>query len=612
MSTVRRKYLADLGTSRPTSMIPVAFAGCFGWLHPPLDGRASHTAVLLCPGLKTDGANGYRPFRLLANALASAGYPTLRFGYPGTGDSCDPETDEHLAVWQQSIHSAVDWLRRYTGADQVVLCGLRFGAALAATVAAEREDVSGLVLLAPVLRGRSYIRQLTVEVYNRSSDPPHEIGLVSHDLRLSAETVRLISQIDLRRVALRPGCQVAVFSKGMPPVVAECIEFWRSCRAEVVHDEFGGLEPMLRPSYASHEPPADVSRIVAWLRRSQHADPAPLLAAFKPPRAELRPAGCVETPLQFGADRNLFGMLCCPADGGEPDLAIVIGNSGGDPHYGGARASVGLARWFAAHGITSLRMDFAGLGDSVAPDDAETHVYETDRRPDISAAIDALNALGYQRYAVQGLCSGAFHAFHAALNDPRICVLLLIDMPLFQWRWTQTTSRFLGKLVRVDTWKIALDGELDLRARILMQCARLTDITRKTLRRLASLSHFGSSRGFAQASLNRLSRHARTLLLYSEGDQGLAVLAEELGHGVMPMGTSVEIVPDIDHNLTNRDMQHSVAERIMAFLAPDLVALPASEALQLRHEVANSTGIGGVVVVGVAAEHQPVADQPLA
>jgi hypothetical protein len=73
------------------------------------------------------------------------------------------------------------------------------------------------------------------------------------------------------------------------------------------------------------------------------------------------------------------------------------------------------------------------------------------------------------------------------------------------------------------------------------------------------------------------------------------------------MGTSVQIVPDVVHNLTSRDMQRTVADRMVAFLAPELVALHAFEALQLQYEASNSTRMGDVVAV--AADHQPGADQ---
>lgn len=65
-------------------MSPVNFDGCFSWLHAPkLDSR--DTAVILCPGLKTDDLTD--GLRLFADALADRGSPALRLHYPGTGNS---------------------------------------------------------------------------------------------------------------------------------------------------------------------------------------------------------------------------------------------------------------------------------------------------------------------------------------------------------------------------------------------------------------------------------------------------------------------------------------------------------------------------------------------
>ncbi len=100
-------------------MDAVCFAGCFGWLHTAA--AMNSVAVVLCAGIKTDAMTGHRSFRLLAAALAAAGFPTLRFDYPGTGDSLDPPADaQHWGLWQRSIHQAADWLRRQTGATRLV------------------------------------------------------------------------------------------------------------------------------------------------------------------------------------------------------------------------------------------------------------------------------------------------------------------------------------------------------------------------------------------------------------------------------------------------------------------------------------------------------------
>ncbi|MDR3534914.1 MAG: alpha/beta hydrolase, partial [Acetobacteraceae bacterium] len=345
--------------ARPARMSPVSFAGCFGWLHAPADGAAGDVAVVLCAGLKNDAITAYRSFRLLADAMAAAGYPTLRFDYPGTGNSRDSAEPEHWAAWQRSVHAAADWLREQSGARRVVLCGLRFGATLAMVVAEQRDDVAGLLLLEPVPRGGSYIRQLSIEAMLHDPGAQAHGGLVLHELRLSRETVTLISQVDLRKVALPPACPVAVYAQTTTPVLHDCAEVWRSGGSQVTCEEFAGLEPMLRPVFMNHEPPADMARFVDWLKVAVPARSASPRQARALGDTVLRAAGYVEAPLRFGRAGNLFGILCRPS--GSPsghsgaELAVVIGNGGGLPHS--AAVSVDLARRLAAAGIASLRMD---------------------------------------------------------------------------------------------------------------------------------------------------------------------------------------------------------------------------------------------------------------
>ena len=129
----------------------------------------------------------------------------MRFDYAGTGDSCDiaqtaDAPAELWAIWQRNIHDAADQLRRTTGARRLILCGLRIGATLAALVSESRDDVAALILLAPVLRGRSYIRQLQIEgELAHGTAKVKSPGLKFHELSLTAETVDLISEVDLRQ-----------------------------------------------------------------------------------------------------------------------------------------------------------------------------------------------------------------------------------------------------------------------------------------------------------------------------------------------------------------------------------------------------------------------------
>jgi pimeloyl-ACP methyl ester carboxylesterase len=504
-------------------MQPVTFNGCFGWLHDAPRSIGSDTGILLCSGLGHDASTAYRPFRLLADLLAAAGYPTLRFDYLGTGDSCDADAEECLAVWQGCVHGAADWLRETTGVTRIAIVGLRFGAAIAMLAAAAREDVAGLMLLEPVLRGKSYVGQLVMEARLRSHFVAAPDGRLELDeLRLTSETVGLMRQLDLRQIKPPPGCAVSIFTQSQSPVLSGCLNAWRDTGGSVVVDTFTGLEALLRPTHLADEPCGDFAPILSWLRAAVPARRVPHETTRRAPQAVvLRHTGCVETPVRFGADDHLFGMVCQPAQNASCDLAVVIGNTGGYPHHGFARFGVEFARRLASDGIASIRIDFAGLGDSMnltGDADDVTHAFDIDRTPDFRAAIDFLEQMGYRRFAVNGLCSGAYHAFHAALVDQRINALLPINLPLFTLRYEKPGP-----------------------------------------------SSFARS---AMAALSR--RQVRSLLLFAAGDTGLNMLERHFGPEGSELGKSsdtiIAIVAAIDHNLTGSAMRQIAATSMIDFL----------------------------------------------
>lgn len=580
------------------AMQPVEVKGCFGWLHTPPSGAGAGVAVLLCPALGNEGSTAHRQFRLLANALADSGYPTLRFDYLGTGDSSDPSPELELCgEWLRSIHQSADWLRNITGASRLVLCGLRLGATLAAVAAAQRADVAALVLLAPLVRGRSFIRQLQIEAKlagYASSDPTVEL----QGSFLSPETIGVIASLDLGRVVLQGGSAVAIFRETVSSALEECSLGWERNGVTVTHADFSGLEPMLRPSYMSHEPPADVSRIVGWVSRSIPAVPVANVAV--PSTRTLRHPGFDEVPLRFGPDRRLFGMLCRPV-GTEDGVAVLILNSGGDPHYGSGRLNVDIARRLAQAGIASLRFDFAGLGDSLGPNDAETHLFETDRRADISAAIDALLLWGFRRFALHGLCAGAFHAFHAALADARIGTLLLLNLPLFEWRVGDKVEllgyvqkgplHFGARLGAVAAWRKLLSRDVnigEMLLKVLSSQVRWIAARIALFRtRLAWKAGFGLPSSFAISAAQALSGRTRTLILMSPNDPGLAILGAEFGAGRSPPGMTLRIVPEIDHVVSKATMRRTIAEMMIDFVrsgTPAGAEVPLSQQLPELHQ----------------------------
>src|SRR5664279_2538827 len=360
------------------SQTPINIGGCFGWMHLTKAGGIKDTALLLCPGLKRDDLTGYGTFRLLADKLSEQGYPTLRLHYPSTGNSYYAGEVEYLKTWQNSIIDAADWLRANYSANHIILCGARFGAMLAASVATT-VDATGLVLLAPVIRGRSYIRQLMVEAKQLA-----EGSIDAGEFQLSIKTTDLIRQMDMRKINLPTTCQVAVFSEPSA-LIHECENAWKKFGINVAINDFSGLGPILRPTWLNHEETAQVDRIVSWINTLPNNMALPQNVQLLD-KVEIKTGDVIETPLFFGNSNNLFGILSRPRNC-KNNTVVLSGNAGGDPHV--AIAAVRTARHLASQGISAFRFDFSGIGDSTA--DVPTHVFDQDRSEDFRAAVNALS-----------------------------------------------------------------------------------------------------------------------------------------------------------------------------------------------------------------------------
>ena len=111
----------------------------------------ARTGVVIVVGGPQTRIGSHRQFLLLANALAAAGHPCLRFDYRGMGDS-EGEPRDFEAV-DADIRAAVDCLcLEQPTIERVVLWGLCDGASASVFYAQSDRRVAGLVLLNPWVR----------------------------------------------------------------------------------------------------------------------------------------------------------------------------------------------------------------------------------------------------------------------------------------------------------------------------------------------------------------------------------------------------------------------------------------------------------------------------
>ena len=563
--------------------------GLFGWLHSDGGAAKADVAVLICGTLSREALDSHHSLRVMADAFAQAGYPTMRFDYAGAGDSSDiaetPDAPaEHWAIWQRNIHDVADALRQRTGARRLIFCGLRIGATLAATAAEVRDDVAGLILLAPVLRGRSYLRQLQIEAgLAQGKGAANGGGLAFHDLSLSPKTVDLLGQVDLRRVKLDAGLQVAIFSQTPTRPLSECVSDWTARGVAVQSYGFDGLEPLLCPDTQGYREPAASTEMMDWLNEAVPAQPyaGGWALAFDEP--DLHLPGCVETARHFGPENRLFGILSRPA-GYASETAVIIVNTGRNPRSGVGRFGVEFARRLAAEGMTALRFDFAGLGDSIGlpgEEDMRSDVFENDRSADISAAIDMLEQLGCSRFLVQGICSGAYHGLHAALKETRIEAVLMANLPLFLWKTgdsiaeskkrSYSLGHYTTRMAGLANWGRLLRGESDMVGILKGQMSRLAKLALNPLRGTARTPEQDAA-GFARKLMAGLSRrHVRTLFLFDPDHAGAYEIQGLFGKGGSGLqafaGAEVQMVPGLGDAVGEAAARRMAADRMIKFIA---------------------------------------------
>ncbi len=130
-----------------------------GMLHRAATNSASW-GLVICPPFGEERKSAARVMTLAARALGREGFHVLRFDYRGTGESDGEMADAGPRQWAEDIRGACRHLAVRTGADQIGLLGIRFGAALAAMASRESAPSPFLAAWAPLWSGRSCLEEI--------------------------------------------------------------------------------------------------------------------------------------------------------------------------------------------------------------------------------------------------------------------------------------------------------------------------------------------------------------------------------------------------------------------------------------------------------------------
>jgi len=561
----------------------------FGFLHEP-EGRDRRVGLVLCNPFGYEAICTHRSYRHLAERLSANGYSVLRFDYDGTGDSFGSDGDPNrVRAWVDSIHAAISRLNELAAIEHTVLFGTRLGGLLALQAASESNGVTGLVLWSPCSSGRAYLRELKAlrQIHEDSTPAPVRpyASLEPHDeavgFLVTRETRIDLEALDMRRL---PSCRA---ERALLIAREELAGDLRSSKSlkmlglKVDCEILPGYADALRDPHKSRVPTRVFDAIDGWLERN--------LASFN--RAErditIKPlpseAGAValcpapelsEQPVRFGT-RDLFGILTEPnawnaasVERRKPRLGVVLLNAGAIHRIGMNRLYVAWARRWALLGARTLRLDISGIGDSPAePDAAENRVYSPHAVSDVTAALDYLTNTGAaDRLALIGLCSGAYAAFHAALADPRVRSVTLINPQTFEYKPGdglevrkrinfREARHYRRAAFRAESWGKALRGGVDFHYVAGVLYGRARTVMRSFASRLGEeLGHKKREYPLYEAFRTLLERGCDVRLVYCKDDPGLLHLNDELGSLRRKLLASphfhLEVIDGPDHTFT--------------------------------------------------------------
>lgn len=504
--------------------------GTFGWFRA---GRLRR-GVVLCGTLGLEQLSAHRWWRDLGESVAATGCSVVRFDYPGEGDS-DAVT-ARLDTALDAIRGSIRFLREEARAEEIVLVGLRLGGTLASLIAAEG-DVDRLVLLAPFLRGRSYLREIGVQaklidIVPDGSPLPKRSGLLSvGGFVLHPHLIRELNPIDLLRADRCPAGRALILG----PDSARLAARYEALGSSVNAGDLPGFAGLVSDAYQTRMPDEIRERILRFVSEGATSLPGPRWKA-KGAGAAMAGTGWSEEAVRFGG--GLFGIRCRPSATSSRAPAVLLINMGVYAHSGYGRQTTTLARTLAQSGITSLRMDLRGVGDSADRPDGMLPLYTLDAVADVRAALDVLTEDHEQPVIAVGTCNGAYLAFHAVCQDPRISAAVLVNLYCFDWDLThhgepyaykpaRNLSAYTRLLLSPGNWRRVINGTAPVGS-IIRKLARrgLARLWDKAVRLGRPAER---SLSIAQRIAEVRRRGAKIVLLYSAGDLGLADLSTQLG-----------------------------------------------------------------------------------
>lgn len=558
------------------------------WQHSPIADNIHSQAIILCAPFGHEYTHSHRSFKHLAESLASQGFTVFRFDYQGTGDSSGSDIDENrVQTWIENICSVAEHVQ--ISFAEITLIGFRLGASLAA-LATQKIDVSQLVLWEPIIKGKTYVRELTA-IARLAQSPVHKNSdwIECAGFLMTTNTQKEISAIDLTNQPISTKKAVLLLGRDdrqYDPSLRNLLTFTHNNISEAY---LPGYVEMLDEPHATKVPFTAFAFISQWLIKqpiemlSSH-NAENYLAINKSTTLNFEYNGLIleEQSCWYHQQNHLFGICTYLKDGYDARLpAIILLNSGSVHHVGPNRIYIDIARTLASLGFYVMRLDLEGLGDSASAIPAfKNHPYQPNAIANVYSAMEYFKNCGIANtFILGGICSGAHSAFHTAIADLDrksniLNGIFLINPLTFYWRegmsleipqqdlQTLMDKGYYKKSIHdINKWKKLLSGKTSLRG-IFQFITKLI-----CLKSSIYLHNFKDVifRNETQLSIdfNRLSRQkTRVYFIFSGTDPGLDIIKQHayksFKRGEKNGNFNLAIIEHADHTFSKKAMREKL------------------------------------------------------
>ena len=486
------------------------------WFWP--EGAVASTGVLVVPGIIHEQQTMAVGLVALAKELASNGVPTLMIDLAGTAQGTgrldSPRTGQR---WDDEVRSAVHHMRD-AGLQHIVVLGVRLGALIAAHATVD-EPVDAMVMWAPVLSGRRYVRELQIMQASATETTGEALaGITVAGFNVPPDLVNHLKTLDAGKLGGKPAGRICIVDSAerlaeLDPrhgllaevptstLAAPETENWLFTAA----DQFPGpyrdiVEVRRRIQTLAAE--IDAEAVLGDVELAQGPPLRPDVSSLRSHEFDHDGVTIRETHVRFGSNHGggpprLAGIVSEPVGPTDASAAYV-----GITSVGPGRLFVDLARGEAARGRVTLRFELGGFGTSTRRGGAPgSDFYHPTAAADIGDAIDHLVASGCPAVTVVGFCAGAWSAFELPPRPDLAGIIavnaqLLVRTRLLHRRQWPGQSRWADQLAR-----IAQHREV---RRIVMKLEREHPLPSPAIRRVGRHAEAGTA----------------VTLVFAEGDLG--------------------------------------------------------------------------------------------